>query len=83
MVTKEMTAILKKYWFHIFAILIILVWGVSFPFTKILLANGLSPTEIFVYRFTDSCSAVIRKSGTGHILKKLPRDGWGAARCPG
>ncbi len=51
MVTKEMTAILKKYWFHIFAILIILVWGVSFPFTKILLANGLSPTEIFVYRF--------------------------------
>ena len=46
-----MIAGLKKYWFHILAILIILVWGTSFPCTKILLAADLSPTEIFVYRF--------------------------------
>mgnify|MGYP002857647605 CR=1 FL=1 len=37
-------------WYHVIAILVILAWGVSFPFTKILLANGITPTEIFVYR---------------------------------
>lgn len=38
------------FWFHILAIFIIIVWGTSFPCTKILLANDLTPTEIFVYR---------------------------------
>ena len=37
-------------WFHVVAILTIVVWSTSFPFTKILLANGITPTEIFVYR---------------------------------
>ncbi len=37
-------------WYHIIAILVILAWGVSFPFNKILLNNGITPTEIFVYR---------------------------------
>lgn len=37
-------------WFHVLAIVVILVWGVSFPFTKILLNAGITPTEIFVYR---------------------------------
>ncbi len=37
-------------WYHVVAILVILAWGVSFPFTKILLANGITPTELFVYR---------------------------------
>ena len=37
-------------WYHVIAILVILAWGVSFPFNKILLNNGITPTEIFVYR---------------------------------
>ena len=36
--------------FHFLAIFIIIVWGASFPCTKILLGNGVTPTEIFVYR---------------------------------
>lgn len=36
--------------FHLMAILVIVVWGASFPCTKLLLANGLTPTGIFVYR---------------------------------
>lgn len=36
--------------YHLIAILVIVAWGVSFPFTKILLTNGITPTEIFVYR---------------------------------
>lgn len=37
-------------WYHVIAIMVILAWGVSFPFNKILLNNGITPTEIFVYR---------------------------------
>ncbi|MBR6489060.1 MAG: DMT family transporter [Muribaculaceae bacterium] len=38
------------WWFHVLAILVIVVWGASFPCTKLLLAADLTPTEIFVYR---------------------------------
>ena len=38
------------FWYHLVAIVTILVWGSSFPLTKLLLANGVTPTEIFVYR---------------------------------
>lgn len=41
---------INNVWYHIIAILVILAWGVSFPFNKILLNNDISPTEIFVYR---------------------------------
>ena len=40
----------STWWFHVIAILVILAWGVSFPFTRILLDAKISPTEIFVYR---------------------------------
>lgn len=40
-----------EFWFHIAAILMVTVWGVSFINTKVLLDNGLTPTEIFVLRF--------------------------------
>ena len=38
------------WWFHVLAIVVIVVWGASFPCTKLLLAADLTPTEIFVYR---------------------------------
>ena len=38
--------------YHILAILTILVWGSTFVSTKVLLANGLTPSGIFVLRFT-------------------------------
>lgn len=40
-----------KYWIHLAAMLIVAVWGATFVSSKILLDNGLSPTEIFIYRF--------------------------------
>lgn len=43
---------LKKYWFHIIAIFTVAVWGTTFVSTKILINDGLSPVEIFLYRFT-------------------------------
>lgn len=38
------------FWYHMLAIFTIVVWGASFPCTKLLLAAGVTPTEIFVYR---------------------------------
>lgn len=40
-----------KIFFHILAMLIVIVWGTTFVSTKLLLQTGLSPQEIFLYRF--------------------------------
>lgn len=37
--------------YHLIAILTVIVWGVTFVSTKILINQGLSPVEIFLYRF--------------------------------
>ncbi len=36
---------------HVGALITVTAWGVSFVSTKVLLDNGLSPTEIYIYRF--------------------------------
>jgi drug/metabolite transporter (DMT)-like permease len=41
----------SKYLYHILAIVTMGVWGTTFVSTKMLINNGLSPTEIFTYRF--------------------------------
>jgi drug/metabolite transporter (DMT)-like permease len=41
----------KQYWFHMAAIATIIVWGTTFVSTKVLINNGLTPVEIFTYRF--------------------------------
>lgn len=45
--------------YHLMAILVILVWGVSFVSTKVLLGVGLHPTEIYIYRFTLAYALVL------------------------
>lgn len=40
------------FWCHMGALLTVMAWGVSFVSTKVLLVNGLSPVEAYVYRFT-------------------------------
>lgn len=37
---------------HLFASLSVIVWGITFVSTKTLIVQGLSPLQIFVYRFT-------------------------------
>lgn len=37
--------------YHLMAIAVVIVWGITFVSTKILLYNGLSPAEIMLYRF--------------------------------
>ncbi len=41
----------KGYTYHLIAILVVGIWGLTFISTKILIGNGLSPQEIFFLRF--------------------------------
>lgn len=47
-----MTTTSRRYLYHLMAIFTIIVWGTTFVSTKVLINNGLSPIEIFIYRFT-------------------------------
>lgn len=40
-----------KIGFHLLAIMTVAIWGVTFVSTKLLINNGLSPTDILFYRF--------------------------------
>ena len=42
---------MKTVWYHLIALLIVIVWGTTFVSTKVLLHHGLSPRDIFFYRF--------------------------------
>jgi len=42
----------SDFWYHVAAFAMILVWGISFLNTRVLLDSGLTPTEIFIARFT-------------------------------
>lgn len=42
---------LKRGYYHLFAILTVAIWGLTFIATKVLINHGLSPQEIFFYRF--------------------------------
>lgn len=42
---------LKRGYYHLFAVLTVVIWGSTFISTKILIQYGLSPQDIFFYRF--------------------------------
>ncbi len=49
--TEEYMNEKKNYTYHVIAVVIVAIWGVTFISTKILIGNGLSPQEIFLLRF--------------------------------
>ena len=53
----------NDFWYHVAAFAMIVVWGVSFLNTRVLLNAGLNPTEIFVARFTIAYLALLAVSG--------------------
>ena len=42
---------MKTAWYHLIALLIVIVWGTTFVSTKVLLFHGLTPKDIFFLRF--------------------------------
>lgn len=61
----------NKGFYHFLAILTVVVWGATFVSTKILINNGLSPNEIFFYRFLIAYAGIWIFSH-----KKLFADNW-------
>ena len=53
----------SDFWYHVAAFAMILVWGISFLNTRVLLDAGLSPTEIFVARFTIAYLSLLAVGG--------------------
>jgi len=41
-----------RFWFHLLALAVVAVWGVTFVSTKVLLGAGLHPAQIFAIRFS-------------------------------
>ena len=41
----------KTYGYHLMAIVTVIIWGVTFVSTKVLISHGLTPADIFFYRF--------------------------------
>ncbi len=43
--------VMKHIFYHLTAIMVVAVWGMTFISTKVLIVHGLSPQEIFFFRF--------------------------------
>ena len=41
----------KQGYYHVMAIAVVVVWGLTYISTKVLIQQGLHPHEIFFYRF--------------------------------
>ena len=61
-----------KFIWHLFALAVVAVWGVTFVSTKTLISAGLDPAEIFVVRFTMAYIGIWVLS----LLQKGPRRLW-------
>ena len=57
-----------EYKYHLAALFSVAVWGATFVSTKVLIANSLTPAEIFLLRFAwhTSASCPCPAGGCGH-----------------
>lgn len=62
----------SKFLYHLLALAVVGVWGVTFVCTKTLISAGLDPAEIFVVRFTMAYLGIWVLS----LLQKGPRRLW-------
>ena len=49
---------MKHIFYHLTAVMVVVVWGMSFISTKVLIVHGLSAQEIFLFRFLLAYAAV-------------------------
>ncbi|MBQ8673528.1 MAG: DMT family transporter [Bacteroides sp.] len=62
--------------FHAIAILIVAIWGTTFIATKLLIAHGLSPQEIFVLRFIIAYAGIWLLPSRRLWADSLKDEGW-------
>ncbi|MDL2242097.1 DMT family transporter [Bacteroidales bacterium OttesenSCG-928-L03] len=63
----------KSGWYHLIALGVVTVWGLTFISTKLCLMEGLTPADIFFYRFLIAY-VLIWFFGTKRLLAKSWRD---------
>lgn len=49
----------NRFWYHVMAIAAIVIWGVTYISSKVLLNYGLTPSSIFFYRFILAYAALL------------------------
>ena len=49
---------MKHIFYHLTAVMVVVVWGMTFISTKVLIVHGLSAQEIFLFRFLLAYAAV-------------------------
>lgn len=49
-ISESGTKRLSKVWVHVAAVVAVTAWGISFVNTKVLMDNGFTPVEVYVYR---------------------------------
>ena len=61
----------RNFWYHILAVITVAIWGTTFVSTKILIGNGLNPTEIFLYRFVLAYAGILFVAGKRMFANNL------------
>ena len=62
---------MKHIFYHLTAVMVVVVWGMTFISTKVLIVHGLSPQEIFLFRFLLAYVAVCRISSHSFFARNL------------
>lgn len=73
---KKMDGFALRWGYHLMALVTAAIWGTTFVSTKVLIQNGLTPAEIFLYRFS-LAYVVILLFSRGRLWSRDWRDeGW-------
>ena len=62
---------MKHIFYHLTAVMVVVVWGMTFISTKVLIVHGLSPQEIFLFRFLLAYVAVCPISSHSFFARNL------------
>ena len=62
--------------YHLMALLTAAIWGTTFVSTKVLIQNGLTPAEIFFYRFSLAYVVILLFSGRRLRARDWCDEGW-------
>jgi len=66
----------SRFYYHLLALFVVAVWGVTFVCTKTLIAAGMDPAAIFAIRFTMAYAGILLLSVFGKNKFRLWSDSW-------
>ena len=72
---------MKHIFYHLTAVMVVVVWGMTFISTKVLIVHGLSAQEIFLFRFLLAYAAVCPISFHRFFARNLKDELYWVAPC--